>query len=149
MILDVLANADSYNALNSGFATAFEFLRRDDLADLPEGNHEIDGNRVYATVVKAAGRDREVGELEAHEKYIDIQYVLSGTDEMGWRPRSTCSQPQAEYNSEEDYQMFGDEPSAWVATAPGSFAVFFPDDPHMPMISPDQLHKVVVKVAVE
>ena len=66
MILDALENADAYNALNSGFAKAFEFLRRDDLAELEEGRHDIDGERVYAMIVKAAGREREVGELEAH-----------------------------------------------------------------------------------
>lgn len=51
MILGVLTNANSYNALNSGFALAFEFLRRDDLADLTEGKHEID-------VYSAPGRIR-------------------------------------------------------------------------------------------
>ena len=149
MILDVLTNADSYNPLNGGFAVAFEFLRRDDLADLPEGKREIDGECVYAMVVKQAGRERAAGELEAHQKYIDIQYVLSGTDELGWRSRSTCTQPQAEYDPDGDVQMFSDAPSAWVATHPGSFAIFFPTDPHIPLVSPDQLHKVVVKVAVE
>jgi len=149
MILDALENADAYNALNSGFAKAFEFLRRDDLAELEEGRHDIDGERVYAMIVKAAGREREVGELEAHEQYIDVQYVISGTDEMGWRPRSSCTQPQAEYNDEDDYQMFSDRPTAWVATEPGTFAIFFPNDPHIPLISAEQLHKAVVKVAVE
>ena len=48
MVLDTLENADAYNALNSGFAKAFEFLRRNDLAQLDEGRHEIDGERVYA-----------------------------------------------------------------------------------------------------
>lgn len=149
MILDTLKNADAYNALNSGLAKAFEFLRRDDLAELEEGRHEIDGERVYAMIVKAAGRKHEVGELEAHEKYIDVQYVISGTDEMGWRARSSCTQPQAEYNAKDDYQMFSDTPTSWVATVPGTFAIFFPNDPHIPLISPDQLHKAVVKVAVE
>ena len=149
MILDTLENADAYNALNSGFAKAFEFLRRNDLAELDEGRHDIDGERVYAIVVKAAGRTRDVGELEAHLKYIDVQYVISGTDEMGWRARASCSQPQAEYDSKDDYQMFSDQPTSWVATVPGTFAIFFPNDPHIPLISPDQLHKAVVKVAVE
>ena len=149
MILDTLDNAAAYNALNSGFPKAFEFLRRPDLADLPEGNHEIDGDRIYAIVVKAAGRERAVGELEAHRKYIDVQYVLVGTDEMGWRATSTCSQPQGEYNGEDDYLMYSDPAVAWVATPPGTFAIFCPGDAHIPMISPDQLHKVVVKVAVE
>ncbi len=149
MILDTLENADAYNALNSGFAKAFEFLRRSDLAELDEGRHEIDGERVYAIVVKAAGRTRDVGELEAHLKYIDVQYMIDGTDEMGWRSRASCTQPQAEYNAEGDYQMFSDQPTSWVATVPGTFAIFLPNDPHIPLISPDQLHKAVVKVMVE
>jgi YhcH/YjgK/YiaL family protein len=65
---------------------------------------------------------------------------------MGWKPASACSQPTREYDQKADIQFFADEPDAWLATESGAFAIFFPEDAHMPLISQGQIHKVVVKV---
>ena len=125
-----------------------EFLLRPDLKELPIGKYEIDGERVYAMVSKDFGRKKEVASLETHEKYIDIQVVLEGTDTMGWKPKTLCKNPTGVYDVDEDIQYFADEPDAWIATKNGSFVIFFPEDAHMPLISSGQLHKVVVKIAV-
>ncbi|MDO8948569.1 MAG: YhcH/YjgK/YiaL family protein [Desulfocapsaceae bacterium] len=148
MILDVLENAHRYLPLHKGFIQAFEFLRRSDMQKLPEDTYEIDGERVYAMVAKVLGRKKEDALLEAHEKYIDIQLVLAGTDTMGWKPKSLCKQPVEGYDSEADIQFFEDEPDAWLPTPSGTFAIFFPEDAHMPLISSGKIHKVVVKIAV-
>jgi YhcH/YjgK/YiaL family protein len=149
MILDVLENAHRYVALNKGFAMAIEFLRRADLKELPVGEFEIDGNRVYAMVSKGPGRRKEDALLEAHEKYIDIQLVLAGTDNMGWKSRSSCRQPSGEYDEKTDVRFFADAPDAWLTAGSGAFAIFFPEDAHMPLISSEHIHKVVVKVGEE
>lgn len=148
MILDVLENAHRYLSLHKGFAQAFEFLLRPDLKKLQVGTYEIDGERVYAMVAKDPGGKKEDGLLETHEKFIDIQLVLAGTDTMGWKPKSLCKDPVEEYDPEEDIQFFRDEPDVWLPTQRGAFAIFFPEDAHMPLISPGQIHKVVVKLAV-
>lgn len=148
MILDVLENAPRYLALNQGFAKAIDFLLRPDLAELPVATYEIDGDRVYAMVSKEPGRQKKDALLETHEQYIDIQLVLAGTDDMGWKPKSLCKQPSGEYDQKTDMQFFADKPDAWITTNSGSFVIFFPEDAHMPLISSGRLHKVVVKVAV-
>lgn len=147
MILDLLDNARRYYPLHKDFAPAFEFLCREDLQQFPVGKYEIDGERIYATVAKEPGRRSEGALLESHEKYIDIQLVLAGTDTMGWKPRSLCSEPTHEYDPQADIQFFADRPDAWVAVVGGAFAVFFPQDAHMPLISAEPIHKVVVKIA--
>ncbi|OPY92316.1 MAG: Toxin-antitoxin biofilm protein TabA [Syntrophaceae bacterium PtaU1.Bin231] len=147
MILDVLKNAHRYPALNKGFAGAMEFFLRPDLKGLPIGKYEIDGDRVYAMVSKDPGRRKEDALLETHERYIDIQLVLAGTDDMGWKPKLLCRQPSGEYDQKNDIQFFADEPDAWLSVRSGAFVVFFPEDAHMPLISSGQLHKIVVKVA--
>jgi len=148
MILDIVENAHRYCALNKGFAKAFAFLSRSDLKELPVGRYGIDGDRVYALVAKGPGRKREGAFLETHEKYIDIQLILAGTDTMGWKPKSLCQQPTQGYDQKADIQFFADRPEAWLATESGAFAIFFPEDAHLPLISPGLIHKVVVKVAV-
>jgi biofilm protein TabA len=146
MIFDVFENVHRYLALNKGFARAIEFLSSSALKDLPVGKYEIDGDRIYAMVSKQAGRKKEDALLETHEKYIDIQLVLAGTDTMGWKPKLLCKQPTQEYDQKSDVQFFADKPDAWFTTKNGAFAIFFPEDAHMPLISPGQIHKIVVKV---
>jgi biofilm protein TabA len=147
MILDTLENAYRYTGINKGFAEAVEFLSRPDLKEIPTGRYEIDGEHVYAIVAREPGHRKEDEQLEIHEKYIDIQLVLAGTDEMGWKPRSSCKYPSTAYDQASDIQFFADEPDAWLPVRSGTFAIFFPEDAHMPLISSETIHKVVVKVA--
>jgi len=112
MILDVLDSAHYYFALHKDFAKAFEFLLRSDVKELPMEKYEIDGDRIYAVVASDPGRKKADSRLETHEKYIDIQLVLDGTDNMGWKPKSLCKQPAGDYDQEKDLQFFEDEPDA-------------------------------------
>jgi YhcH/YjgK/YiaL family protein len=148
MILDVLENGSRYLALHPGFAKAFAFLQRADLPALPVGSYQIDDDRIYAMVAKEQGCRPEEAFLETHVKYIDIQLVLAGTDEMGWKAKAACKQPAGPYDRENDIQFFTDRPDAWLATRSGAFAIFFPEDAHLPLISAGVIHKVVVKVAL-
>lgn len=149
MILDALENAHRYQAVSMGFSKAIGFLLRPDLNELPVGKYEIDGDLVYAMVAKDFGRKKEDALLEIHEKYIDIQLVLAGTDEMGWKSIKSCKHPTGDYDKESDIQFFADDPDAWLPIERGFFVIFFPEDAHMPMISAGRLHKVVVKIAVD
>ena len=148
MILDTIQNANRYLGLNPGFVAAFAFLARPDLAELPVGRYEIDGDKVYALAQRAPGRKPDAGKLEAHRKYIDIQVVLGGVDTMGWRPTPTCQEVTMPYSAEKDAMLFADAPTAWIAVGPGEYAIFFPEDAHLPMIADGELHKVVLKVQV-
>jgi len=147
MILDSLVNFDSYFCLNSDFEKAFDFLSRADLKDLPPAKYEIDGEQVFALIVNDCGRKKEEGLLELHRKYIDIQFVLSGTDDMAWKPAELCSSPIDKYDQEIDAQLFKDDPATWISVDANSFAIFFPQDAHMAMFSSENIHKVIIKVA--
>jgi biofilm protein TabA len=147
MILDHLNNQKPYAELHPGFAKAFEFLARKDLASLPAGRHEVDGDRLYVVVVKGDGVGKEKAVLEAHRRYIDIQVALAGTDEMGWKPLSLCTGSKG-FDSAKDLEFFTDRSLSWATVQPGSFAIFFPADAHAPGGGTGPLHKIVVKVLV-
>ncbi|GAB6040584.1 YhcH/YjgK/YiaL family protein [Endothiovibrio diazotrophicus] len=149
MILATLADAARYAPLHPLFAEAFRFLAHPDLAQLPEGRHPIKGERLFAIVAKGAARPREEAPLEVHRRYIDIQYVIAGNDEMGWRPLGDCTDPAGAYDEERDLLFFRDAPRAWFTVRPGDYALFLPGDAHAPMTGSGEIHKVVVKVAVE
>lgn len=148
MIFDTLANADRYAALHPLFPRAFEFLRNTDLTALAPGRHVIEEERLFAIAENAPGRSREEARLECHRKYIDIQLVLEGSDEMGWKPLCDCHDPLADYSAAKDIQFFRDPPASWIATPPGAFCLFFPQDAHAPLVSKGTIRKVILKIAV-
>jgi biofilm protein TabA len=154
MILDTLAHSDRYAALHPLFARAFEFLRGTDLKSLAPGRHSVQDEQIFAIVEACPGRARAEAKLECHRRYIDIQLVLEGIDEMGWRPVAECVDPIADYDAARDIRFFNDAPSSWIATPAGSFCLFFPEDAHAPLVSTLKgtsagfIRKVVVKIAV-
>ena len=129
MILAKLTEADRYVALHPQFARAFEFLRSTDLTALAPGKHEVQGEQLFAIVEACAGRARAEAKLEAHRRYIDIQLVLEGVDEMGWKPLADCRDPATEYDAARDIRFF--------------------NDAHAPLVSTGLIRKVVVKIAVQ
>jgi len=149
MILDTLDHAGRYFTLHPLFERAFAFLRDTGLKSLPAGMHTLQGEQLFAIVEDCTGRTRAEAKLECHRRYIDIQFVLEGVDEMGWRPLFDCRQPVADHDAARDISFFDDAPASWIATPAGAFCVFFPDDAHAPLVSAGRIRKAVVKVAVE
>lgn len=149
MILDTIANADRYAAIHPLFTRVFDFIRNTDLHALANGRHHIVGDDVFAIVARVDGRTRDEAQLECHRKYIDIQLVLSGVDEMGWKPLADCHKPVSEYSESADIQFYYDTPASWIATQTGSFCIFFPEDSHAPLVATQPIHKIVFKVAVD
>lgn len=149
MIVEKLEQAEKYYDLHPAFERAFTFLRQENLSELELGRHELDGERLFCTKSKSNGRQREVAKLEAHKKFIDIQYVISGDEEMGWKPIRDCKLVETSYDENRDVAFFNDEPQSWSKVPPGYFTIFFPDDAHAPGIGDGEIHKVVFKVAVK
>lgn len=148
MIVAALNDADRYRPLHPRFGRAFDFLRAANLRELPAGRHAIDGDALFVIIEDRDGRARTDAKLECHRRYIDIQFVLEGVDEMGWKPLADCRQAATDYDTARDIRFFDDAPASWIATPAGSFCVFFPEDAHAPLVSAGRIRKAVVKVAV-
>ena len=148
MILDRNDNLAAYAACHPGLAAAAEFLKRTDLAELPDGHCAIDGDRMFALVQRTAGRGRDKSPLEAHRKYIDVQAILAGIDVIGWKPTGECMPDAKGFDAARDIGFFTDRPESWLHLPAGTTGVFFPADAHAPLAGKGALHKVVVKIAV-
>lgn len=149
MILDTLDRADRYAALHPGFAAAFAFLRRADLAALPDGRRDINGDRVFALVSRYTPKPvPEALRWEAHRAYIDIQFLVTGSEQLGWAPRATLRETET-HDVAKDCAFFAGDGTLCTLRA-GQFAVFFPEDAHAPghaAGAPAPVQKIVVKVA--
>ena len=150
MIIDSIKNASLYYALGDRIAAALKYIEGADLPSLPKGRHEIQGDEVYALVQDYLTKPKDAALWEAHRKYIDIQFVVSGTERMGYTSLETMTavHPAPEYNEVKDVVKFDGEGSFFIAE-PGTFAIFAPQDAHMPGINvsgSEPVRKVVVKV---
>lgn len=149
MIIDILENAGHYTDMHEHFNKAFDFLQETDIENTESGKYVLDGDRVFAMVQEYDSRDIKDCKLEAHRKYIDIQYIVSGEEFIG--VDLLKDQPSKDgYDENKDIIFFQAESSA-VKMKPGMFAIFYPDDLHMPGIKvnrPARVKKVVVKVQV-
>ena len=147
MILDRLTEAARYAALHPGFAAAFDWLRTTNLAALPLGKHTLDGERLFVLVAQDEGRGHAGAKLEAHRRYIDIQYVVTGDEQIGWRATADCVQVTAPYV--DDIELFGDTSETWLQMPAGTFTIFYPADAHSPLAGTGPILKAVVKVQIE
>ena len=150
MIIDNLKNANLYEEISPRFKKAFEFLKSGNIEGLAPGKYEIEGSNVYAMVQEYETRPMDKGAWEAHRNYIDIQFVYYGTELMGYM-NIEGMQVIKEYDESSDYLLLDGEGSFFKIT-PGFFAVFFPEDVHMPSITsevPCNMKKVVMKVKVD
>lgn len=150
MIFDSLQNISIYRAVSRNMAAAVDFLLQPANLDLPAGRHAIDGDRVFALVQQYTTKPLADGFWEAHQRYIDVQFVLSGEEAMQFAPIALMSQKEP-YNAEKDFSVFTGAGQQLIV-CDRQFAIFFPHDVHMPQLAvtaPSPVHKIVLKVAVD
>ena len=150
MIIDKLENAALYRDIHRGFKEAFTFLQNITNKNFSIGKHIIDSDNIFAISNEYKTKNKNDSKIEAHKQYIDIQYIVEGTELIGYSPlrKQTI---YTEYNNETDLMFFQEPPSSYLEITKGMFAVFFPEDLHMPGIfrnSPVTAKKVVVKIKV-
>lgn len=149
MIVDKIEHSHFYSGLHPLFARAFDFLSRPDLATLPDEKIVLDGTALFALPQSYITKPLHEGQLETHQQYIDIQYVVSGTECIGYAPSSEQEVTQP-YNAASDVAFYCGESSA-IKVSSGMFAIFYPHDLHLPgryLEASEQVKKIVIKVRV-
>ncbi len=86
MVRDTLARAGLYQGLGTGIARALEFLTTTDLASLPPGRQDVDGDGVYASVSDYTTKPLSAGRWEAHRRHLDVHCVVCGSELIGVAP---------------------------------------------------------------
>lgn len=150
MIIDTLSNAGKYHGVHPLFAQAFQFVTSQDLNALEPGNYEVVGEELKAVLMDKPGKTaaESLEKFECHDKHIDIQVLVQGDEQIGWKPRTDCKEPKGEYNMEKDVLFYNDEPDMYFQLKPGQFVILFPEDVHSPMISEGNIKKLVIKVKI-
>jgi YhcH/YjgK/YiaL family protein len=150
MILDTIENAGLYTPINDRLRRGFEYLATTDLNALEPGSYKIEGRDLFALVSEFETKAPEECRPEAHQKYADIQYIVSGKETIGFAPLNG-QEVTVPYSEERDIVFLNAETSPLVLEQ-GMFAVFFPQDIHQPGMQagqPGKVKKVVVKVKLD
>lgn len=150
MIADHIKNKDLYSNLNPDIKKALNYLAETDFSETESGRYEIDGDNIFALVSEYKTKDLSQGKPESHRNYIDVQFVFSGEEFIGYAPLSDQKIVE-EYNQQNDITFYDCEQSLCLIQEK-MFAVFFPTDIHMPGIRVTNsipVKKIVVKVRVK
>ena len=160
MIVDRIENSHLYAGLSKGLAKAFEILKDDKLTGRSDGRYELPCDDIYYIVQRYTTKPLKNGRLEAHRKYIDVQFIVTGRELLGCVPvapvrnkisngidNSEITEP---YNPENDVVFYRvPDKISTVNLETGMFCVLFPQDAHIPgcqIDEPAEVHKVVIKV---
>ncbi len=146
------ALAEAYFENPERWNQAFEFLKTHDLQNLELKRYDIDGDNLFATVSEYTTQSEDEKHYEAHRKYVDIQYVISGREEIGVSPLADTTQTFQNYDPAKDIGFYAVNPVKNYEATPRNFFIFFPSDAHRPGLDPGektQVKKLVIKLKVE
>ncbi|HEY8891189.1 MAG TPA: YhcH/YjgK/YiaL family protein [Clostridium sp.] len=150
MIVDKLSNAEQYYKLGPRIEKAFKYIKNIDLSQIEIGKYQIDDDKIFAVVSEYETKNLEKGLWEAHRNYIDIQYIITGKEKMGY----SCiddMKPLIEYEENKDV-LFVKGQGDYITINEGAFALFTPNDAHMPSIKVNNtqfVKKLLVKILVD
>ena len=150
MIYDHIKNIGLYKGLTPALDLALDYIAKvsDDVED---GTVQLEYG-VKAVVSSYETRLVNEKGYEAHRKYADVQYVVSGRELVRCKPLEQVVE-SIPYDESKDVARYTDCPGADLVVGEGYFLVVFPDDAHEPCLAvdgkPEVVKKVVMKVPVE
>ena len=149
MIFDSIKNYRHYAGLGADFLDVFELFHGNSFKK-EAGRYEFK-NGIFYLVQSYNTKPESEGAFEAHRKYIDIQFISDGRERhnAGHISFMNTSIP---YNQEKDIEFFTGSGSTLILHS-GFFAVYFPEDVHMPNLQigddPEHVIKAVAKIPVK
>lgn len=151
MIVDHINNVPALCFLPANIQKAFSVIADPATSQLSEGRHDIDGDSLFVLVQRYTTQPMEDGIYESHRKYLDLQYLVKGSELICHQFADELKIKET-YNPEGDYQLYS-RPESYnsIAMQQGMFALFFPNDGHLPgrnLGAETNVEKLVVKVAI-
>ena len=151
MILDRIENRSLYEKISPRLKKGLEYLAALSADGFSEERVELDGKNFFALHQAYETIDASAQKYENHARYIDIQYIVEGTEIIRYTNTAGLA-VAAPYDETKDAGFFDLAPGTDCLMARGDFAVFFPRDAHAPKIAagaPGPVKKVVVKILID
>lgn len=149
--VDKAAFYTEYHKNEAIWNKAFKFMKTLNPESLKVGRIDLAGDDLYAMVSEYVSKNEEDAKFEAHRKYADIQYVLSGEEKIGVVPMKNA-QVSVPYDETKDVAFFTVASRIYRPANPKVFFVFLPDDVHAPglkAVENTKVKKLVLKVRLK
>ena len=147
MIVDMFSNLSFYCPMIKNLDKGIEAAKKH--WDSPiEGRYEFEGG--FFTIMKGVTKPMAEGTFEAHRKYVDIQIVVEGSEDMAWAPLNQLTEV-IPYSEEKDAARYDGAADHIMHISAGMCYVAFPDDGHRPIrhVGAEQSYtKIVMKLPV-
>lgn len=131
MIVDTLENLSLYFPLHPDMREAAEFLRAFAKKPGEMKRYSLNENGLFVNAETYLTKPEQGREAEAHRKYVDLQFVLSGRERIGVSPLEMMT-PAGEFQPADDIGFYTGECAQWARLAAGGFALIWPHEAHLP-----------------
>ncbi len=152
MIYDKIENAKQYAGINERIDTALELVKQYTPDNYPLGKLNVDGDNLYLIFNDYETHFKDDAVLEAHRKYIDVMYMVEGTETIYVKPTDDLNTIIKEYDESIEALLAKlDDDASAVTLKKGEFIVLFPQDAHAPGCIADTkatVKKIVAKIAI-
>ena len=149
MILSSLNAVDCPFKYPEALQKGIDWLRNNDLKAMEAGTYEIEGRDIYAMIQEVTTKPFEERRAERHDLYLDVQYIISGTERMGYVPYTGAEEVE-ENPEDKDICFFKNLSSEnYIDVPAGAFCIFFTNDIHRPGAAtgePAAVKKAIVKI---
>lgn len=150
MIYGTIANRNRYRFLEDNIQKCFEYIKENHLEDFENGSYSIEDDIIFFNVVEYMTKtDKSEGFWEAHRRYIDLHYILSGSEKINLNFISKLK--QGDFAEEDDFLPLEGEAAASVILTSGDFLICYPEDAHMTALSTTQsapIKKAIFKIRI-
>ncbi len=128
-------------------AKAMKWIKAE-AGNLADGNYPL-GDDMVGMVQSYQTRPLDQSKFESHRVNVDLQYVMSGREIMGWLHINDLT-PKTEFDEAKDVILYEIPKNYHQMTLTSTnLALLFPEDGHMPKVmvsQPEDVKKVVVKI---
>lgn len=150
MIVDKLSNLELYKELIPQILLVKKFINdHKNLKDLECRKYLIDEENVFANVQQYVTKSSNENKWETHRKYIDVQLIISGNENIGYAPFDTLTLVD-DFKAENDIAFYeGPKNYTDITLSEGMFAIFYPEEGHLPCCiteTASTVKKIVFKI---
>ena len=132
---------------------AINYLKQTDFSKLENKTYPLKGDEIFVVIQEYQTKPKQEKNAEQHQKYIDIQYMISGTEIIGVGYENLENEILENYNEEKERIKYGKiKNEKDIVISKGDYIILFPQDIHRPGCSfqkQNNVRKAVIKIAID
>lgn len=146
MIIDNIKNINMYEVIVPGISEAFAQIQG--TQSLEDKRYELENG--YFMVQSGETKPIQNGTFESHRRYIDVQILLEGHEELAWNDITNLHEA-VPYDEAKDVVRWDGEKEHTILISKGMFYIMFPNDGHKAVSHTEKAYtyrKIVLKLPV-